>query len=84
MPTQSYSIARTKHGEVRMQQRGFKNEDIDVIAQYGTETRDKVFLLRSKDVDEEIRRLKKQIKRLDRNRNRSIVMANDTLITCYR
>lgn len=83
MQTPIFSIDLTKHGAIRMQQRGFKNEDINIIAQCGTDIGDHEVFMRSKDVDREILYLKKMIKKIDRLRNRKIVIAGNSLVTCY-
>lgn len=78
-----YSFYQTKHALERKQQRSFKNADIDLIAQCGTYIGDDEVFLSNKDADREIRLLKEQIKKLDRLRNKKIVVKNNALVTAY-
>jgi hypothetical protein len=78
-----YSFYQTKHVSERMQQRSFKNEDIDLIAHCGTYIGDHEVFLSNKDADQEIRLLKELIKKFDRLRNTKIVVKNNALVTVY-
>ena len=72
----------TKHGSVRSQQRGFQAGDADMIFQYGTMFGDDQVFLSNKDADGLIRTLKQKIKKIDRLRNRMVVVDGNSLITC--
>jgi hypothetical protein len=76
-------IRLTKHGSVRKQQRGFKTGDINMIVQCGTMIGDDQVFLSNKDVDREICSLRLKIKKLDRLRNRKVVIKGDSVVTCY-
>jgi hypothetical protein len=76
-------IKSTKHGSVRCQQRGFKTGDINIIAQCGTMIGDDQVFLSNKDADREIRTLRQKIKKIDRLRNRKVVIVGKSLVTCY-
>ena len=76
-------LSLTKHGSVRRQQRGFKTGDINMIVQCGTMIGDDQVFLSSKDVDREIRFLKRKIKKIDRLRNRIVVISGNSVVTCY-
>jgi hypothetical protein len=81
------AIKYTKHGEKRINQRGFLPKDIELIRQYGTRLRDRsaeVYFLRNKDVDERIKDLKRQIQCLDRVRGcKAAYTQDEALITAH-
>jgi len=81
--SENSSFEYTKHGLARMQQRGFKAADIDLIAHCGTYFGDHEVFFTNKDADREIKSLKKMIKKLDRLRNRKIVIKNNAIVTCH-
>ncbi len=83
MQIADYSFYQTRHLSERMQQRSFKEADIDLIVHCGTYIGDEEVFLSNKDADREIRQLKAQIKRLDRLRNRKIILKNNALVTAY-
>jgi hypothetical protein len=83
MQIANYFFYQTKHVSERMQQRSFKNADIDLIAHCGTYIGDDEVFLSNKDADREIRFLKELIKKLDRLRNKKIVVRNNALVTAY-
>ncbi len=74
----------SRHAETRMRQRGIGHADLDLIVQCGSEIGDDVFFLTRKDVDREIRRCKRKIQNLERLRGQKIVVADDTVVTCYK
>jgi hypothetical protein len=67
-----------------MRQRGRRNVDVDLILRCGTPIGEDVYFLSGKDVAREIERRKHEIQYLERNRNRKLVVADDTVVTCYR
>lgn len=73
----------SRHAKHRMNQRGFRERDIDFILRCGTVLSDDTILLRNKDVDREIRDRKHELQQLERLRNTKIVVANGTLVTCF-
>jgi hypothetical protein len=83
MQKANYSFDYTKHGSERMSQRNFQDEDIDLIAHCGTYIGDDAVFMSNKDVDLEIRSLNELIKRIDRLRNKKIVIKGGALVTCY-
>ena len=80
----SANLEQTKHGAVRMQQRSFTEEDVNLIYQCGTMIGDDEFFMSNKDADREIRALKKGIKRIDRLRNRLVIVSGLSVVTSYR
>lgn len=73
----------SKHASKRMKQRAIGEDDIKLILLYGSQIDDAVYFLSNKDADTEIRRHKLEIQTLERLRNKKVVLANDTIVTCY-
>lgn len=73
----------SRHAECRIRQRGFREQDIDLVLRCGTLISDDTFLLRNKDVDREIRDRKRELQQLERLRNCKVVVADGTLVTCF-
>ena len=78
------SLVYSRHAEMRMQQRGFRKGDIELIVGLGTRVSDDAYLLRRQDVDREIDVRRREIQALDRLRDRKVVVVDDTVVTCYR
>ncbi len=81
------SVRYTNHGEKRANQRGFRRSDVELIRRCGTPVEDRqaeVYLLRNKDVEQEISTLKQQIQRLERMRGCKVVFADNQLVTIYK
>ena len=77
------SVAITRHGEVRMSQRGIRRSDLDILLSHGTEIGPDRILLRKRDAAKVIRELKKQIARLERLTGKEAVVADGWLVTAY-
>ena len=77
----------TKHGQQRINQRGFKREDLDLVRRCGIQLDDRsaeVYFLRDKDVEDGIKNLKRQIQNLERMRGCKVVFNSDNdLITAH-
>ena len=73
----------SRHAEARMRQRGRRNSDIDLVIRCASEIDNDVYFLSHKDTDREIRRRKSEIQALERLRNLKVVVAGDTVVTCY-
>ncbi len=71
------------HAEQRMRQRGFRDQDSEIIFRFGTPLGDMSVILLNKDAEREIALLKSQIETLERLRNCKTVVAGDTVVTCY-
>ena len=72
----------TAHAQKRMQQRGMKAADIELIINFGTSVPDG-YLLRRKDVTEAVSDLKKDITRLERLEGRVVITSGETVVTVY-
>jgi hypothetical protein len=75
----------SKHLQTRCQQRGFRDDDLRLIAHEGTDARDGVVLLK-KDAERAIRQRKKEIQQLERLAGVLIILDADSLTgkTIYR
>ena len=71
------------HAEQRMQQRGFRKQDIDLVRVWGTPVDDGILLLQ-KDVAEAMRRKEPAIDRLRHLCDTILVIRNGVVVTCFR
>ena len=74
----------TRHAQRRMQQRGLKRNDVDLVLQCGTDYHAGRVVLRDRDVEREIRNCKRRMQKLERLRGSVVVIEDGHLITCYR
>lgn len=75
----------TNHSLVRIRQRGLTESDIQPIVNAGTPVDADSILLMGRDVDREVRLLKKRISRLERLKGcRVVIGEEDNIITVYR
>ena len=73
----------TRHGGIRMSQRGIRETDLEVLLTHGTEIgRDRI-MLKKRDAARVIRDLKKQIANIERLTDKVLVVADGQLITTY-
>ena len=72
----------SSHARKRMQQRAMSLTDVETIVSNGTQVGDG-YLLRERDVNKEVARLKSQIRVLERLRNRAVICDRGTVITVY-
>mgnify|MGYP004000973729 CR=1 FL=1 len=78
------AISLSKHATERMQQRGVRLSDVDLILHCASEIGDDVYFLSRNDAEREIRRRKIEIQALERLCGLKLVVAGDTAVTCYR
>ena len=71
------------HAERRMNQRGIRENDVELVHRYGTHLNDQSFLLKKQDVAREISRRKKEIQALERLSGCKVVLSGDVVITVY-
>ena len=76
-------LSLTHHAQARMRQRGFKEEDADLVFRVGTRVADDAFLLTDKDAARAIRKRKQEIQQLERLRGSKVIVEGETLITLY-
>ena len=79
-------LAISNHAERRMQQRGIRETDLDLIRRYGThiEDDDEVILLTNTDTTKEILKRKWEIQALERLRGCKVVISQGNILTVYR
>jgi hypothetical protein len=77
----------TLHGEKRVNQRGLNHKDLELVCNFGVNLNDRsaeVYLLRHKDAEDEIRKLKRKINALERMRGCKVVLTSgNALITAH-
>lgn len=78
------ALALSNHAEARMRQRGVRISDLELILGCASEIGEDIYFLSRKDADREIRRRKHEIQALQRLQGQKIVVADDTVVTCYR
>ena len=77
------SLVYTHHARARMQQRGFRKRDVELIVDFGTRVSEDSYILRRQDVDRGIELPRRDIQALSRLRGRKVVVAADTVVTGY-
>ena len=80
MEAPRYSI----HAAQRLQQRGMREKDLDLVLACGTQVDDDSFLLTEKDVAREKRRRKLEIQALERLSGVKVVVRQGVIVTCFR
>ena len=73
----------SRHGNVRMAQRGVRETDLEVILAYGTDIGRNRIMLRRRDAAEAVRTLKRQIANIERLTDKVLVVADGQLVTAY-
>ncbi len=77
-------LARSRHAEIRLNQRGIRTRDVDLVLNAATRVAPDAYLLTDSDVEREIVRRKQEIQQLERLRGLKLVVEGDTLVTAYR
>ena len=88
------ALVHSRHAEQRMGQRGIRPSGLDLVLRHGSiidgDTH-AIYFLKSKDAQREIERLnnqirylKRDIQMLERMRGVKVVVADGTVVTCYR
>ncbi len=76
------SESLTRHASIRMAQRGFCPEDLDLIRLLGIEVKDG-YLVRAKECQAFERQLKRMLDRVRRLIGTRVVVAGDHIVTTY-
>ena len=71
------------HADIRIRQRGFSTNDIGLVIQYG-EIVDEGYILTSKAIEQRKVALKRELQRLERLRNVTVIESDGTIVTVYR
>lgn len=77
------NMTLSTHSKKRVRQRGIKESDIPVIVGVATQMNDKSFLMRTQDVNQQIRKYKQAISTLERLCGCCVIIAGETVITVY-
>ena len=78
------NLSYSNHAIARIQQRGLRNKDIEIVIRTGTTLDDQSIVLLNSDVDREIKKRKKEIEMLERLRSARVVLGEcETVITAY-
>ena len=72
------------HAKLRLDQRNFRREDLEVVLECGTPVAADVYLMRKADVEREVAVLKREIQRIEHLTDVKVVVAGDTVVTGYR
>lgn len=73
----------TRHGAIRMRQRGMKNDDVALILAHATQVDNETWMLLERDANHAIKNRKQEIEALERLRNFKLVMCSDGVVTAY-
>lgn len=73
----------TQHAQTRIRQRGFREQDMELIVECGTLVRPGLHVLRDRDVAKEIRAAKQRIQTLERLRGSAAVVEQGVVVTRY-
>lgn len=79
----STPLAKTRHVTERAQQRGFREGDLELIAQLGTATEDGV-VLRRRDVDQVRTVVRRLLSDLERLEGSALIVQDDAIVSVYR
>lgn len=77
-------MRKTRHAEVRMQQRGIRESDLETVVEAATPIDADSVMLLNQDVDREVRKLKRKIAILERLRGCRVVLTGQSVVTAYR
>ena len=77
------SLIYTRHADQRMQQRGIRKRDVELVRRCGTRIDDRSLLLTKQDAEREITQRKREIQALERLRGCKLVLGGDLLVTLY-
>jgi len=74
----------TAHAKTRMQQRSLRDNDMDLLLNTASQISPDAYLVTKRDVAREVATRKREIQRLERLQGFKIVVAEGSIITCYR
>ena len=78
------ALALSNHAEARMRQRGLRLNDLDLVLRCASEIGEDIYFLSRKDAEREISRRKREIQALERLQGQKVIVADATVVTCYR
>jgi len=71
------------HARARVRQRGYREDDIQLVLAHGTDG-DEAVVLTDADAEREIEQLKHRIHRLERLRGTAVIFSDATVVSVYR
>lgn len=71
------------HVRVRMRQRGRRSEEVELLISAATQVEPGAYLLTEADVRREVARRKREISRLEKLAGWKVIVAGDTVVSCY-
>lgn len=77
------SLQITHHAQQRQSQRGFSRTNLALIYLFGETIGDQELLMTNREIDILTKELKSHLQRLDKLRNRKLVVDGSTIITGY-
>ena len=77
------SLIYTRHADQRMQQRGIRKTDVELVRRCGTRIHDGFLLLTRRDSEREICQRKREIQALERLRGCKVLLDHDVVVTLY-
>jgi len=78
-----HDLRFTRHAEIRMRQRGFRDTDIGLVLSVATRVAEDAFFLSNKDAAREIERRRREIQQLERLRGTKLIVEGENVITLY-
>ena len=81
--SQPPKLALTDHAGERLRQRGYRESDIELVVGCGTQLADTI-VLTNRDVDREIKALRRQMTRLERLRGTAAIVREGAVVTVFR
>jgi hypothetical protein len=76
-------IDLTTHANQRLQQRGFRKADVNLILQSASQIGPMVYVLTERDAEQQIKQRKREILDLERLRGATLVIDGSRVITVY-
>ena len=73
----------TKHADIRMQQRGLCNEQIELVLKHGEPTSDG-YVMTSRALEGSLAELRHEIKMLEKLKNVNVIDIHGSVVTAYR
>ena len=73
----------TKHADVRIRQRGLRDDDINLVLLTASSIGPDAYMLTAQDAAREIARRKHEIQTLERLKGCKLVVEGDSIISCY-
>ena len=77
------NLSFSSHARTRMRQRGMSENDVRLIVEFGSDVRHGLRQLLGRDIDREVRRLKRRIQDFERLRNCAVIHEDNSVITAY-